>query len=203
MVFNGKIDRIFWIGCFIASNACVLIAILCLDDIPASIWGIVIGLDVFFSVFVITLKYLINKKDLKKYHEAVLELRKISVFINELQLEHICMSGCVFDENGQLFRADRDGCPLPLPAGHQIILNKKGFPIELDEYGQEIKEPTSKHFNLVVFMSVFVTLAVIGAFVVLCMFIPWVGVSLFIIFLLVIFFGVLYKTRNKCKKKSH
>ncbi len=197
MIFKSKKGMFFWLACFVVSNACILIPVLSLGDVPTAVWGIIIGCDAFFYTFVIMLKYFINRKDLKKYSKAIIELRKIGVNITALQLEKIVISGFAFDKNGQIVRIDLNGCVMPLSPGHRIILDRKGYPVEVDEHGQPIKEPAQKSLNLIIFISVVGTIVVIGGFVVLCMFLPWVGVPLFILSLLTLLLGGLYKTRQE------
>jgi len=102
MIFKSKLKVFFWLACFVVSNACVIIAVSSIEDVPAAIWGIIIGCDALFSTFVIMLKYILNTKDLKNYSEAIKELRKIGVNITARQLEKIVMAGFCFDENGQI-----------------------------------------------------------------------------------------------------
>ena len=197
MIFKNKKEILFWLACFVGANVCILIPVLSLEDVPAAIWGIIIGCDVFFYTFIIVLKYILHRIDLKKYSEAIKALKKIGVNISALQLEKIAISGFGFDENGQLVKIDFDGSPMPLSPGHRIILDRKGYPIEIDEHGQPIKKPVQKFFILTAFLSVVGTIAIIGGFVALCMFLPQVGVPLFILSLLTLLFGGLYLTRRE------
>lgn len=197
MIFKSKNELFFWIACFATANVCILFPVLSLEYVTAAIWGIIIGSNAFFCSFVIMLKYLLNRKDLKKYSAAIQELRKLGIVITARQIDKIYSSGFGFDEKGQIVIIDLDGFSMPLSPGHRIILNSKGYPIEVDEYGQTIKAPAQKSFNLTILMSVVGTIVVIGGFVALCMFLPLIGVTLFILFLLTLFFGVLYKTRRE------
>ena len=196
MVFKSKIKMFFWIICAAAVTACIVVPAVSLD-IPAYVCEIAFGCEAFIFLFVIAFKFLINRRNLKNYSEAIINMRKIGVNITALQLEKIVMAGCCFNESGQIVRPDRDGYPMPLKPGHKIILNRKGYPIEIDEHGQPIIEPKQKYSKLTVFISVVGTIAVIGGFVVLCMFLPWVGVPLFFLFLLTLLFGGLYITRRE------
>lgn len=197
MIFKSKLEMFFWLSCFVVANGCIMIPVLSIENIPAIVWGIIIGSDAFFYVFVITMKYFLNRKELKKYSQAIKELRKKGIIITALQLDKIYISGYWFDEKGQIVRIDRNGYVMPLSYGHRIILDRKGYPREFDKYGQMIKDPVQKYLSLVIFMSVIGTIVVLGSFVALFMFLPRVGVPLFIIFMLTLLFGALYKTRGE------
>ncbi|GEM_PF-4343344 len=197
MIFKNKKEIFFWLACFVGANVCILIPVLSLEDVPAAIWGIIVGCDAFFYTFIIMLKYILHRKDLKKYSEAIKELKNIGVNITALQLERIVISGFGFNQNWQIVKIDFDGQPMQLSPGHRIIFNRKGYPIDIDEHGQPIKKPAQKFFILTAFLSVVGTIVIIGGFVALCMFLPQVGVPLFILSLLTLFFGALYLTRRE------
>lgn len=196
MIFKSRIEMFFWIFCAAATTACIDIPAVSFD-IPAYICGIAFGCEAFIFLFVIAFKFYLNQKDLKKYSEAIKELKKIGVNISALQLERIVISGFGFDEKGQLVKIDFYGQPMHLSPGHRIILNRKGYPIEIDEHGQPIKKPVQKFFILTALLSVVGTIVIIGGFVALCMFLPWVGVPLFILSLLTLLFGALYLTQRE------
>lgn len=203
MLFYSKKEIFFWLIGFFVVNICMIIPILSLENISIAVWGILIGCDVFFSVFLLIMKYIFNKQDLKKYDEIVVKLQLMGVRITALQLMRIYDSGFGIDEKGQIVRIDRDGNALSLPSGHKIILNKKGFPIEIDEQGLPIREAKQKSFfYLVVIISIIILVTAIGGFVILCTYFPTVGLISLILFLLILLFVALYSTRRKTTKSS-
>lgn len=201
MIFFNKREMFFWISCFLTVNIIFLIVALSIKDTSPLVWVIFISCDVFFTTLIVTLKYFINCKDLEKYSGAVEELEKNGIVISARQYEKIVMAGYGIDRNGQIVNYDRLGNPVALSPGHKIVLNHSGFPVEIDENGHEIKIPQSKGLNGIIIGSVMVTILVLGGFSVLCIFYPYVGIPLFIIFVLIILFVGLHSTRNKKSNK--